>query len=488
MKYLNDLIENLTYIEILNFSNIEIESISYDSRLCGEGSLFVALRGQNFDSHNFIDNVVQAGCKVVVCEEYPQEVQEGIFIKVASTRQALAELSHSWFDYPTKNIKVIGVTGTNGKTTVTFLLSQILEKAGFNTGIIGTTGIYFAGKKIDATHTTPESFELAKIFKEMNNSKVEYVIMEVSSHSLEQKRVFGISFDVAIFTNLTHDHLDYHKTMENYALAKKALFNSLQSDGLAIIFGDDAYSDFMVKQIDAKNIAKIGRSKDNDFIIEDEIISLTGLSYSIKSGEHKVDVVCNLIGKFNIDNSSLAYLTSLKLGISEQVILETFANISGAEGRMSYRRLSSGAIGVVDYSHTPDALEKAIKTCREIILNSETKDARLICVFGCGGDRDRSKRPIMGDISARFSDFTIVTDDNPRTEDADAIRKEIIAGIEPELLEFVSEIGNRSEAIRYAVSISKANDIVLIAGKGHEKYQIIGKEKHHFDDFEELIG
>ncbi len=486
MKYLGDLIENLTYLEILNFENVEIENISYDSRLCRKGYLFVALRGQKLDAHSFIPEVIQSGCKVIICEEYPNDTSFGIFIKVKSSRQALAELSHAWTDFPTKSMKIIGVTGTNGKTTITFLLSQIIEAAGFKTGIIGTTGIYFAGGKIEASHTTPESLELCNIFQEMRAAKTDYVIMEVSSHALEQKRVFGIDFDAAIFTNLTHDHLDYHSTMENYANAKKILFDMLKSDGIAIVWGDDAYSDYMLKNTKASRVTKIGRGRASGLTISDELISLTGVSYSINDKSTNFRVKSNLIGKFNIDNTALAFACCRELGISEQVILEALRSVHGAEGRMTYRELVTGAIGVVDYAHTPDALEKALSACREILQHSENKNSRLICVFGCGGDRDKSKRPIMGNISAQLADLTVVTDDNPRTENAELIRKEIMAGIASERAGAVVEIGGRAKAIEHAVGISQKGDIILVAGKGHEKYQIIGKEKHHFDDFEEL--
>lgn len=488
MKKTSDLLDVLenNLIETINFQDKEINTISYDSRLVSDGTIFIALRGSNYDAHNFIPDVIKKGCKLIVCEELPYETTDATFIKVQNSRKALAQISHWWFDYPTRNMKILGVTGTNGKTTTTFVISQILQKFDYKVGIIGTTGIYFLNRKYEATHTTPESYELCRIFKEMALNKVDYVVMEVSSHALVQNRVFGIDFDAAVFTNLTHDHLDYHKTIEAYADAKKILFDNLKPDSIAIINGDSEWADHMVSHSKAKCIKRVGRNNQSDYSITNEEISYNGIKFTLENQNIKLNCHSSLLGKFNIDNVALSVALCLELGLEPNKIQDILPYVNPAEGRMVTVPLKTGAIGIVDYAHTPDALEKALKTCREILDSSNSNTAKIICVFGCGGDRDNAKRPKMGYIATQLADFTIITDDNPRSEDPYLIRKDIIKGIPDDKHEKFKEIGDRAEAIRYAVEISKQSDIVLVAGKGHEKYQIIGKTRLHFDDFEQL--
>ncbi len=499
MKSLKSLIDCLKNKTFINYFDQDIESVAYDSRKCGQNTLFVAIEGSNFDGHDFIDSVIEKGTTAIICEKLPRAAEldanptagkysRVTFIIVPSSREALAEVSHAWFDYPAKSMKFIGVTGTNGKTTTTFLISHILESLGLNTAILGTTGIYFAGKKKEATHTTPESYELCQLFLELKKEAVEYVIMEVSSHSLEQKRVHGIDFDLAIFTNLTHEHLDYHKTIENYAAAKKLLFYNLKPTSTAIVNGDDAFSDYMLNGTPAEIKITVGRQKDNIFQIIEEKITLEGNYFALQFEDKDYKFETKLLGKFNVDNAAMAAAAGFALGVSLEASAKSLEEANGAEGRMTAVYLETGAIGIIDYSHTPDALEKALKTCREILISNKHKDSKLICVFGCGGDRDKTKRPIMGNISSRFADLTIVTDDNPRTEPREEIRKDILAGIEPELLDCVLEIPDRGKAIQKAGSLAKENDIILVAGKGHEKYQILGTEKTRFDDYEVLAN
>jgi len=486
MKKLSDLLKKLSYSEIINLVDRKISSISYDSRLVSSGTLFVAMQGAKVDAHSFIPDVIKQNCKTIVCEKIPELYDDVTFIKVDNSRQALAEISHWWFDDPTRYMKMIGVTGTNGKTTTTFLIAQILEKMGLKVGIIGTTGIYFLNRFYNATHTTPESFELCRIFKEMATNGVQCVVMEVSSHSLEQKRVFGIDFDVAVFTNLTHDHLDYHKNMENYASAKKILFDNLKPGSIAVVQGDTEWANFMVSNCKCNNIVFVGRNNTNKYFIYNEKIMRDGISFQMSTDIFDLNIETSLLGKFNIDNSSLAVAACIELGYNPDDISTAMKDVSPAEGRMSSIKLRTGAIGIVDYAHTPDALEKALLTCREILQNSGHQNSKLICVFGCGGDRDRSKRPKMGNIASQLADIVVVTDDNPRTEEPASIRKDIIDGIPIDNKSKVVEIAERSEAIRYAVNNSNNEDIVLVAGKGHEKYQIIGQTRFHFDDLEQL--
>ncbi len=487
MKKFNEIVEQIEYIKIINASDCLVSSIEYDSRKCTEGSLFIAIKGEKFDGHNYIESAINNGAIIIVCEEIPNSViPDCIFVVVESSRRALAEISNAFFDFPSKMLKVIGVTGTNGKTTTTFIIAQILKALGKRVGIIGTTGIYFNDTKKEATHTTPESLELNKILQEMVQEEIEIVVMEVSSHSLEMYRVHKINFGIAIFTNLSHEHLDYHKSMQNYAIAKKKLFDMLTKDSTAILNSDSQYSDFMLENCLAHNKLKVGRNEKSNYLVSDENCKLDGISYNLSHNNITQKIELSLMGKFNIENSALAITACLELGYRFDEIIPALAEVEGAEGRMSPIRLITGAVGIVDYSHTPDALEKALLALRSILNSNENRNGRLLCVFGCGGDRDKTKRPQMGNISANIADFSIITDDNPRTEAPDAIRKDIIAGISYDLKHKYFEIPSRSEAIKYALSISNANDFILIAGKGHEKYQIIGNVKFFFDDAQEL--
>ena len=484
------LIGDLDDPQIYGDVDVEIEGIAYDSRKCDKGFLFVALRGMNVDGHNFISAGIKRGANAVLCEEIPEGLEaEGItFVVVRDSRRALAEVSHRFYDYPTKGLNVIGITGTNGKTTTTYLIKSIYEEAGEKTALIGTTGIIIDDEFIPPTHTTPESLELCKLFVEMREKNVTTVIMEVSSHALAQSRVWGIDFDTAIFTNLTPDHLDYHEDMFEYATAKKQLFDMLKPESKAIVFNNSEFSEYVVRDCQAK-VYFVGRDKGNDIRIKSEKMSLGHSAFELK-GEingNKIDLEfeISLSGKFNIENASLASVTALANNIDYETISKALAKASGAPGRMQAINLQSGALALVDYAHTPDALEKALQACRDILLENKN-GGNLICVFGCGGDRDKTKRPIMGNISARIADYTVITSDNPRTEEPEKIIDEIYGGIDTGLKSKVVSISHRGEAIKYAVNFAKAGDILLVAGKGHEKYQIIGTERIHFDDAEEI--
>jgi UDP-N-acetylmuramoyl-L-alanyl-D-glutamate--2,6-diaminopimelate ligase len=325
-----------------------------------------------------------------------------------------------------------------------------------------------------------------KHFQLMLKNSVDVVLMEVSSHSLHQSRVSAIDFNTAVFTNLTHDHLDYHKTFENYAKAKKILFEMLPKSAIAISNLDDSYGKFMLEDIIANTKTTIGRNEDNQFIIQNEQLGLSSSHYDIiikEAGKYHVET--RLMGRFNIDNTAQAFLVAYLNGISPNIILEAIRNSQGAPGRMQRVKLKNNAIGIVDYAHTPDALEKALNACKELkMLNAPS--SKIFCIFGCGGDRDKSKRPKMGAIAVEYSDFAVITDDNPRSENSEQIIQDIVGGIDNKHLEIVKIISDRAEAIKYAVAQSKENDIILVAGKGHETYQIYGKEIHHFDDIEEL--
>ena len=482
MQNLSEFVKVLDVLQVIGNADIKISGISYDSRKVQADMLFVAIKGEQFDGHDYIRFAIDQGAKAIVCEYIPSGItQDGVaFILVEDSRATLAQISHQWYNFPTSDMTVIGVTGTNGKTTITFLLKKIFEKAGNKTGIIGTTGIFIGDDEFPATHTTPESLELAAVFDNMRQEKVDVCIMEVSSHALSQKRVNNIKFKCAIFTNLSHDHLDYHKTMDNYAEAKKILFNLLDPDRFAVVNGDDKFASLMVTGIKSDEICLVGRKVDSEFRIINEKIGLKDSSFELNNKLYSTI----LPGRFNVENVSLSIAAALKLGIADNIIASALRTAQGAPGRMQRIDLYSGASAFVDYAHTPDALENALSTCKEILELNNNENARLICVFGCGGDRDSSKRPVMGKIAAKIADVAIVTNDNPRTEAPINIINDILSGIEDKGKCLI--IQNRAYAIKKACAIAKEGDIVLIAGKGHEKYQIIGTEKLHFDDVEEV--
>ena len=487
MKLL-DIIKNIEIQNISNSNNPEINTLCYDNRKATAKSLFFALIGASTDGHKFIKSAIDSGAEAIICQddtlatEYPTVT----FVKVSDSRYAMAIAAHNYNGSPANGIENIAITGTNGKTTTTFLLRNMLNQLNDKVGIIGTTGIYIADELIPATHTTPESLELAEIYRKMANADVNKIAIEVSSHALCQHRAAGINFAGALFTNLTHEHLDYHKTMEEYAKAKKILFDNLQSNAIAIVFDTSEYSNYILQDCKADKQYKIGYNLTSDIQISDIQLNLHSSEFTLSfhnsiSQFGTIRCSTKLIGKFNVENAALAVAYLILSGVNPQKVVEILANADGAPGRMDRIALKNGAIAVVDYAHTPDALEKALTACRELL--ADKPDNKLISVFGCGGDRDATKRPIMGNISTTIADYTIITDDNPRTEDPQSIILQIIAGVSRGNKEYVA-ISPRETAIRKAVAYSNSNDIILIAGKGHENYQIIGTEKHHFDDKE----
>lgn len=488
MKKLNGILQGIDISSTIGNEEVKINSICYDSRKSEKGSLFVALRGSMSDGHDFIKAALFRGSAAVICEELPEcaaEYPDRTFIITKNSRAVLAKVSHAFFDNPSAKLKVIGITGTNGKTTNTFLIRSILEEAGYKTGVIGTTGVFYGDVAAEIPNTTPESLDLAIIFDDMLNNGITHAVMEVSSHALCTNRVDGITFAAALFTNLTHDHLDYHKTIESYAAAKKMLFQRLNQTAIAAVNSDDHYAGFMLNGIPARNKIKIGRNWNSDYKIKNETLLTDSTEFTLKYGIELINIKTRLVGKFNVENAAICAAVCHALRIGSDTIVKGLANTTGAPGRMQRVAMKNGAAGIVDYAHTPDALEKALLAGREI-LESENKSGRLICVFGCGGDRDTTKRPEMGRIASSIADFTFITSDNPRTEDADKIITQIYNGVPRGDKAKVSFISNRAEAIRSAVEFSKKGDIILVAGKGHEKYQIIGKTRQHFDDVEEL--
>ncbi len=478
---LKALVEGIDFsnYKIIGNTDIEINKIEFDSRNIQAGDMFAAIKGTVADGHRFIESSIEKGAVCILCEDLPENYDnyDICIIQVESSRKELALLAESFYGFPSKKIKVVGITGTNGKTTISYLLRSVFDTLGKKNGIIGTTGIYFGNTSIPLSNTTPDPITLSKYFKQMLENGIEYVFMEVSSHSLHQYRTAGIAFDIGIFTNLTHDHLDYHPTIEDYADAKKILFQSLPKDGYAIYNYDDEFGAYMVENILVNKIS-VGRKDGADYQISEEEISPMSVKYKINGGS----IEAPISGKFNIDNSALVLAAAKALGSETKSLVKAMKQIKGAPGRMERIDLKNGAIAYVDYAHTPDALEKALFTCRKIL----PKTKKLIGVVGCGGDRDATKRPIMGRLLARFSDIPIITSDNPRTENPNKIIMDMIDGIPLDAKDDVIIEADRRTAIAKACKIASEGDLILVAGKGHEDYQIIGTEKEHLSDAEEL--
>jgi UDP-N-acetylmuramoyl-L-alanyl-D-glutamate--2,6-diaminopimelate ligase len=520
----NDILDGKKYIikpkliSILNnYTELleqELKEPTNDSRIANDNYSFVAIKGTNSDGHNYIKQSIENGCKVIFCEiidEVTKALIENsrdvICILVDNTRKLLSFLSNYLFDFPSDDIDIFAVTGTNGKTTITYILRSLLYSNSIHEiGIIGTTGVFYNGKSIEATHTTPESIDLIKIIAQMKKDGIKIIVMETSSHALEQFRVANINFRGAIFTNLTLDHLDYHKTMDNYANAKKILFDNLSEDAFAVLNSDDKYSELLIRDCQAKinfvsfnNIEivdndKVNKNKANRYKVKTNNISTNGISFSLCEFNNintLLEINSNLIGSFNIQNLALCLVLVKIYGVEDKLLIKRAKNIVAAKGRMETFILKSqnkqiednNILAVIDYAHTPDSLEKVLITLREIKNESQ----QLICIFGCGGDRDRTKRPIMGEIAYRLADITIITDDNPRSELSSDIINDIKAGINEYNSNLTTTpkiytIPDRKEAIEKAIAIANSNDIILIAGKGHEEYQIIGKEKIYFSD------
>ena len=491
MKDIQSLIPLLKPLQIVGSVGSKVSSICYNSHLCEPYSMFFAISGTKTDGHLFIDNAINKGARCCVCERLPERLhQECTYIVVENSRVALAVASNFWFGYPSNDLTVVGVTGTNGKTTITYLLKSIFERFGKKSAVIGTIGAFAEGYTKKLSNTTPESYELFRMFYELKNLGVEFVAMEVSSHSLVQRRVYGIDFDGAIFTNLTQDHLDYHRDMEEYASAKSLLFKSLKPDSVVVSFADNPYAFKVVSQTSAKKVFFVSRMPNYDVQILNERINLDFSEFEILFNK-QIDTLSGLKlqiplpGKFNIENTALASVMAILLGVDVTTIQNALKNFDGVAGRMQKISLKNGAIGIVDYAHTPDALKRALESCREL-LNYTNPDSRLIVVFGCGGERDKEKRPLMGKVASEIADYVVLTNDNPRKENPSKIINQIYCGISNEGKKKVIQIGNRDEAIEYAYNLSREGDIILVAGKGHEDYQIIGEVKYHFSDVEQL--
>ena len=479
MKLLKDILYGVRIEEVKGNTNIAVENISFDSREINNMSLFVAIKGHSNNGHNFISFAEINGACAIICEILPQNLKDGItYIKVSNSSESLGIISSNFYDNPSEKLKLIGITGTNGKTTCATLLYDLFRLRGFKTGLISTVNIKILHKTISSTHTTPNALKINQLLHEMVQNGCTHVFMEVSSHALDQNRVAGISFDIGVFTNISRDHMDYHPTLDHYIGSKKKLFSLLKKRAFAIINIDDPYGEEMSRDIRAKSLF-YGIRESADFlgkIIENNI---SGLSIEIDGFE----MTSRLIGEFNAYNLLVVYSVAKILGEDPLTILTLISNLKAPDGRFEYIISPSNVTAIIDYAHTPDALENILKT----LVNLRNGNQKILTVFGCGGDRDRGKRPLMGEISSIYSDQVFITSDNPRSENPSSIIQQIFSGVNPDKSEIVSIIEDRREAINKACKVAQSGDIVLIAGKGHEKYQIIGKEKFHFDDLEETI-
>ncbi|SFV29503.1 UDP-N-acetylmuramoyl-L-alanyl-D-glutamate--2,6-diaminopimelate ligase [Thermoflavifilum thermophilum] len=477
MVLLRDILTDVPLVRLSGTADVPVEEITADSRQVKPGTLFFAIRGLHADGHQFISQAVESGAVAVVCEDMPLQPSPHItYVQVSDSALACGLMASHFYGDPSKHMQVVGVTGTNGKTTVVTLLYQLFSRLGFRAGLISTVQNMIVDKTEPATHTTPDAILLHRLLARMHQQGCTHVFMEASSHAIHQKRIAGVHYTGGIFTNITHDHLDYHKTFENYLKAKKSFFDQLPASAFALTNIDDRNGKVMVQNTRAKIVTYALRKK-ADFkarIIENH---LTGLQLEIDQQL----VHTRLIGAFNAYNLLAAYAAARLLGQEKQEVLRILSDLKGAEGRFDYLiSPNQHIIAIVDYAHTPDALKNVLQT----ILGFKQSSQRIITVIGCGGDRDRSKRPEMALIATHFSDQVIFTSDNPRSEDPQAIIEEMKNGLSASMLAKTLSIVDRKEAIRTACMLAQSNDIVLIAGKGHEKYQEIKGVKYPFDDKE----
>jgi UDP-N-acetylmuramoyl-L-alanyl-D-glutamate--2,6-diaminopimelate ligase len=471
---LKDILYGVSLTQVVGSTDLETKAIAFDSRKISSQSLFVAIRGTLSDGHQYINDVIEKGANVIVCEELPLIFIENVtYVMVQNSAKALGIIAANFYHHPSEKIKLIGITGTNGKTTIATLLYQLFRNLGYKVGLISTVENQINDLIIPATHTTPDPIALNLLLNEMIAKGCDYCFMEVSSHAVAQFRIEGLSFSGGIFSNITHDHLDFHLTFDNYLKAKKAFFDGLGKSAFALTNADDKNGLVMLQNTKAHH-KTYGLKSMTDFkakVIENQF---SGLHLDI-DGE---DVYFKMVGSFNASNLLAVYGAALLLDQDKTKVLTILSRLTGAEGRFDYIISSNGIIGIVDYAHTPDAVDNVLAT----INNIRSKNEQVISVLGCGGDRDKTKRPLMAKTACEKSDKVILTSDNPRSEDPDQIIKDMQLGVSPVQQKKVLSITDRKEAIKTACLLAKTGDIILLAGKGHEKYQEIKGIKHDFDD------
>ncbi|CAM3675480.1 UDP-N-acetylmuramoyl-L-alanyl-D-glutamate--2, 6-diaminopimelate ligase [Flavobacterium gelidilacus] len=474
MKILKDILYKVAIEAVKGSTDVAINSIDFDSRKISLNDVFVAIRGSVSDGHNYIEKAVNQGAIAVVCEEFPERIINGVtYIQVKNTNEALAFLANNFYENPSSQLRLVGITGTNGKTTVASLLYQLFKKAGYKVGLLSTVKILVDEHEYKATHTTPDSLTINHYLNEMVNEGCEFCFMEVSSHGIHQKRTEGLKFEGGVFTNLSHDHLDYHSSFAEYRDVKKAFFDGLSKSAFALTNVDDKNGSVMLQNTKARKLSYALKSY-ADYKAQILESQLTGLLLKINDNE----VWVKLIGNFNAYNMLAIYGVAIELGIEKIEALRLLSELVSVAGRFQFIISKSKITAIVDYAHTPDALENVLQTISEI----RTKNEQLITVVGCGGDRDKTKRPIMAEVASRMSDKAILTSDNPRTEVPEAIIEDMEKGVEPQNFKKTVSIVDRKQAIKTACIMANENDIILIAGKGHENYQEINGVRQDFDD------
>ena len=474
---LNELLKNVKPICIIGSDDIDITGVNIDSRKIETGHLFVAIKGTQTDGHKFIPKALELGASAVLCEDIPEEKVAGVtYVQVESTESAVGPVATVFFGEPSKKLKLVGVTGTNGKTTIATLLYNMFRKFGHKCGLLSTVCNYIEGEAIPADHTTPDPIELNHLLSKMVEAGCEYAFMECSSHAIAQKRIGGLDFAGGIFTNLTRDHLDYHKTFENYRDAKKAFFDGLSKDAFVITNADDKNGSVMVQNCKAKIKTYSTRSM-ADFRARIIECHFEGMYLEIDGRE----VGVQFIGKFNVSNLLAVYGAAVMLGKKPEDILLILSTLKSVAGRLEPIRSKEGVTAIVDYAHTPDALENVLNAIHEVL---DGKGGQVITVCGAGGNRDKGKRPLMAQEAAKQSDRVIITSDNPRFEEPQDIINDMLEGLNAQQKKKTISIVDRKEAIRTATMMANKGDVILIAGKGHEDYQEIKGVKHHFDDRE----
>jgi len=476
MKILSELLQTIKPVSITGSTDKEITGVNIDSRRIENGHLFVAMKGTQVDGHRFITKAIESGATAILCEDVPEEKNEHVtYIQVESTEDAVGKVATLFYDCPSKSLKLVGVTGTNGKTTIATLLYNMFRKMGHKVGLLSTVCNYIDGEAVPADHTTPDAIELNKLLARMVNAGCEYAFMECSSHAIHQKRIGGLTFTGGIFTNLTRDHLDYHKTFENYRDAKKAFFDELPKSAFAITNADDKNGMVMVQNTKA-TVKTYSTQSMADFKARLLECHFEGMYLDVDG--HEVGV--QFIGKFNVSNLLAVYGTAVMLGKKPEDILLVLSTLKSVNGRLEPINSPEGWTAIVDYAHTPDALENVLNAVHEV-LNGK---GQVITVCGAGGNRDKGKRPLMAQEAVKQSDRVIITSDNPRFEEPQDIINDMLAGLNAKQMKKVISIVDRREAIRTACMMAQKGDVVLIAGKGHEDYQEIKGVKHHFDDKE----
>lgn len=478
MRLLKDILYKARLEEVIGSTNVAVERIEFDSRKVSSFTAFVAVRGTQTDGHKYIDSAIESGAAAVICEELPEKPKPEItYVKVRNSAEALGYMAANYYGNPSEDIKLTGITGTNGKTSVVTMSHTLFTSLGQKCGLISTVVNKIGKQETQATHTTPDALSINKLLAEMVDEGCTHCFMEVSSHAIEQHRVTGLKFDVALFTNITHEHLDYHKTFDNYIAAKKKLFDDLDDNATAIYNRDDRRGEIMVQNTAAakRSFALKTIADYKAKVIENQF---TGLQLNINGK----DVWTKLVGRFNAYNLLSVYAIADVYGAEELTVLTEISSLNPVAGRFQHIKTQEGVNGIVDYAHTPDALENVLKTINDVRTGNET----VICVVGCGGDRDKTKRPVMAKIAATLADRVILTSDNPRTEDPDAIIDDMKRGLDPSKIKKTLSVTQRGEAIRTAAALAKPGDIILVAGKGHETYQEVNGVRNHFDDLEEL--